>query len=60
MQEKKKWGEKSEKIREEKKQKVKVKTAVSPLNPKTISKFCFLRMPELRKLMFWGRQVYDL
>ena len=31
----------------EKKRKVKVKTAVSPLNPKTISKFCFLCMPEL-------------
>ena len=38
---------KEKKKREEKKQKVKVKTAVSPLNPKTISKFCFLCMPEL-------------
>ena len=32
------------KKREERKRKVKVKTAVS------LSKFCFLRMPELRKL----------
>ena len=31
---------------------VKVKTAVSLLNPKAISNFCFLRMPELRKLIF--------
>ena len=31
---------------------MKVKTAVSLLNPKTMSKFCFLRMPELRKLIF--------
>ena len=35
---------------EERKRKVKVKTAVSLLIPKTISIFCFLRMPELRKL----------
>ena len=31
---------------------------------KSISKFCFLRMPEFRKLIFlsgWeGREVYDL
>ena len=46
---KKKWDEKSEKRREEKKRKVKVKTAVS-----------LFEMPELRKLMFWGHQVYDL
>ena len=54
----KKWGKKSEKRREERKRKVKVKTAVSLLNPKTISKFCFLRMPELRKLIFciWIRR----
>ena len=31
----KKWGKESEKIREERKRKVKVKTAVSLLNPKT-------------------------
>ena len=39
--------------------KVKVKTAVSLLNPKTISKFCCLRMPELRKLMFciWNQKA---
>ena len=45
------------KMRQEKR-KVKVKTAVSLLNPKTMSKFCFLRMPELRKLIFciWIRR----
>ena len=39
------------------KRKVKVKIAVSLLNPK-ISKFCFLHMPELRKLIFciWIRR----
>ena len=61
---KKKRGKKNKKRREERKRKVKVKTAVSLLNPKTKSKFCFLRMPELRKLYFAsgseGRQVYDL
>ena len=31
---------------EKRKQKVKAKTAVSLLNPKTISKLCFLRVPE--------------
>ena len=40
-----------EKGGEERKRKVKVKTAVSLLNPKTIEKFCSLRMPELRKLI---------
>ena len=40
------------KRRESKKKKV--KTAVSPLIPKTILKFCFLRMPELHS------KVYDL
>ena len=49
----KKWGKKSEKRGEERKWKVKVKTAVSLLNSKTISKFCFLRMPELRKLILY-------
>ena len=33
-------------------EKLKVNTAVSLLNPKTISKFCFLRVPKLRKLIF--------
>ena len=43
----KKWGKKSEKRGEERKRKVKV------------SKFCFLRMPELRKLIFciWIRRL---
>ena len=51
-------AKKSEKRREERKRKVKVKTAVSLLNPKTMSKFCFLRTPELRKLIFciWIRR----
>ena len=35
---------------EERKRKVKVKAAVSLLNPKAISKCCFLHMSELRKL----------
>ena len=34
-----------------KESKVKVKTAVSLLNPKSISKFCFLHMPKLCKLI---------
>ena len=44
--------------REERKWKVKVKTVVSLLSPKTISKFSFLCMPELRKLIFciWIRR----
>ena len=46
------WGNKSETRGEERKRKVKVKIAVSLLNPKTILKFCFLRMPELCKLIF--------
>ena len=56
----KKWGKKSEKRVEERKRKVKVKTAVSLLNPKT--KFCFLRMPELRKLIFyiWIRRPWSV
>ena len=47
----KKWGKKSQKGGEERKRKVKVKTAVSLFNPKLVSKFYFLRMPERRKLM---------
>ena len=44
--------------REERKWKVTIKTAVSFLNPKTISKFCFLCMPELCKLIcyIWIRR----
>ena len=34
----------------ERKRKGKVKTAVWLLDPKTIAKFCFLRMPKVRKL----------
>ena len=58
----KKWGKKSEKRGEERKRKVKVKTAVSLLNPKTMSKFCFLRMPELCKLIFciWIRRPWSV
>ena len=50
--------EKRKKKEEERKWKVKVKTAGSLLNPKTISKFCFLHMPKLRKLIFciWIRR----
>ena len=46
---------------EERKWKVKVKTVVSLLNTKTISKFCFLYKPKRRKLIFciW-REEYDL
>ena len=47
----KKWGKKSQKGGEERKRKVKVKSAVSLFNPKPVSKFYFLRMPELRKLL---------
>ena len=49
QQEKKKMRhEKQKKIirGEKRKQKVKAKTAVSLLNPKTISKLCFLRVPK--------------
>ena len=58
QQEKEKWSKKSEKRRKERKRKVKVKTAVSLINARTISKFCFLRIPELRKLIFciWIRR----
>ena len=48
---KKKGLKKSQKGGEERKRKVKVKSAVSLFNPKPVSKFYFLRMPELRKLM---------
>ena len=44
----KKMRQEKQKRGEERKQKLKVKTAVTLLNP--ISKFCFLRMSELRKL----------
>ena len=48
QQEKKMWGKKSKKRGEERKKKV-----------KAISKFCFLHMPELRKLTFciWIRRL---
>ena len=44
---------------EKQNQKVKVKTAVSLLSPKTISKFCFLRMSEPHKLTccIWIRRL---
>ena len=53
--EKKMRQEKRKKRGEERKWKVKDKTAVSLLN---LSKFCFLHMPELRKLIFciWIRR----
>ena len=35
----------------ERKRREKVKTAVSLFNPKTISKFCFLRMCKIHELM---------
>ena len=54
-QEKKKDDKKSEGSGFEWKRKGKVKTAVSLLNPKTISKFCFLRMPKIRQLMRWTK-----
>ena len=68
QQEKKKWGKKSEfmKRRGKKNGKKKVKTAVPLFNPKTILKFCFLRMLKVRKLTFIfasgseGWEVYDL
>ena len=46
----KKYDKKIEGRGVERKRKEKVKTAVSLLNPKTISKFCFLRMPKIRQL----------
>ena len=59
--EKKKWGKKSEfmKRRGKKNGKKKVKTAVPLFNPKTILKFCFLRMLKVRKLTFciWIRRL---
>ena len=49
----KKWGEKSKRREEERKQKEKVKTAVSLLIPaKTILKFCFLCILALHKQIF--------
>ena len=39
----------------ERKRREKVKTAVSLLNPKTISKFCFLRMCKIHELMNWTK-----
>ena len=54
-QEKKKNDKKSEGSGVERKGKGKVKTAVSLLNPKTISKFCFLRMCKIHELMNWTK-----
>ena len=47
-----------EKRKKREREKAKNKTAVSLLNPKTLSKFWFLRMPELHKLIFciWIRR----
>ena len=44
---------------ERRKQKVKANTAVSHLNQTMISQFCFLYMPELRKLIscIWIRRL---
>ena len=44
---------------EERKRKENVKSAVSLLTPTAVSKFCFLHMPELRKLIFciWIRRL---
>ena len=58
----KKWGKKSKKKGNERKWKVKVKTVVSLLNPKTILKFCFLHIPPLHKLIFciWITRPQDL
>jgi len=55
----KKWSKKSDKRGEERKWKVKVKTAELLLYPKAISEFCFLCMPEIRKLIFciWLRRA---
>ena len=53
---KKKWGKKSEKRREERKRKVKVKTAVSLLNPKTLE---ILLSAHARTSQAEGREEYD-
>ena len=45
-------GQEKQKKRKERKWKVKVKTVLSLLNPKTVLKFCFLRIPQLHKLIF--------
>ena len=61
---KKKWGKESEKRGKERKRKVKVESVVLLLNPKTMSEFCFLRMPNFASAYFapgWkGRGVYNL
>ena len=56
----KKRGRKSEKRATERKRKVRVKTAVSLIKPNT--KFCFLRMTELRKIIFciWIRSPQNV
>ena len=61
-----KWTAQGKKMRQEKrkkmggeKQKVKVKTVASLLNPKTLNTFCCLHMPELCKLIvcMWIRRL---
>ena len=58
--EKKNWGEKSEKRGEERKRKVKFKTAVSQKHA-AVSTFCFPCMPELHKLILciWIRRSWS-
>ena len=55
---------KQEKLKRRGGEKVKGKSQdyyMSLLNPKTISKFCFMCKPELRKLIFCiSREEYDL
>ena len=57
--EKEKEARKVEKWEKRTLQKVEVKTAVSHLNQTMISQFCFLYMPELRKLIscIWIRRL---
>ena len=50
--EKKMWKEKGQKRGGEKEKSKSQDCYMSPSNPKTISKFCFLLMPELHKLIF--------
>ena len=62
--EKKKWGKKSEKRGEERKRKVKVKTAVSLLNPKTLeillSAHARTSQADTFASVSEGREEYDL
>ena len=47
-----KLGKESEKRGKERKRKVKVESVVLLLNPKTMSTFCFLRMPNFASAYF--------